>query len=184
MKKLSVIILALVMALSMIATAHAAPAGVEGTWIVNTATYTEAGAQYMNENFPVEGYPWLAGVPYAAVTGACYIFGGDQFSSTVPAATSAITWLDETTFQAGDAVWSVSVNGDTMVLTEAALGTAYTCTRYVAEGGESGGETDGETENTKPSAPNTADFASLGMYATMAAASLGGLVALKKKSRG
>lgn len=186
MKKLSVIVLALVMVLAMVATAHAAPA-VEGVWVVNTATYTEAGAQYMEENFPVEGYPgfWVAGIPYSAVEGACYIFSADQFSSTIPAASSAITWLDESTFQAGDAVWTVSVNGNTMVLTEQALGTAYTCTKYVTEGGgETGGETGGESGSTKPAAPNTADPFSLSMYATMAVASLGGLVALKKKSRG
>ena len=180
MKKLSVIVLALVLALSMIATAHAAPAGVEGTWIVNTATYTEAGAQYMNENFAVPGFPWMAGVPYPAAEGACYIFGGDQFSSTVPPSSSPITWLSDSSFQAGDAVWNVSVSGDTLVLTETVLGTAYTCTLVPVSAPEGGGE----TENTKPSAPNTADFAALGMYATMAAASLGGLVAMKKKSRG
>ena len=70
MKKLYAVVLALILALSMMATAHAAPA-VEGTWVVNSATYTEAGAQYMNEYFPVEGIPWVAGVPYPAVTGAC-----------------------------------------------------------------------------------------------------------------
>ena len=180
MKKLSVIVLALVMVMAMVVTAHAAPA-VEGVWVVNTATYTEAGAQYMNENFPVEGYPWVAGFPYPAVAGACYIFSGDQFSSTVPAANSTIAWLDDSTFQAGDAVWSVSVNGDTMVLTEGALGTAYTCTKYVAEGGAGEGEGEGDAI---PNVPNTADPFSLGMYATMAVASLGGLVALKKKSLG
>ena len=192
MKKLYALVLTLVVVLSMVVTAHAAP-NVEGVWVVNTATYTEAGAQYMNENFPVEGYPWLAGVPYPAVSGACYIFSGDQFSSTVPAANSPITWLDESTFQAGDAVWTVSVNGDTMVLTEGALGTAYSCTKYVdpnagggdggagGAGGEGGEGTDGA--GTGGGAPNTADPFSLGLYTTMAVASLGGLLAMKKKSR-
>ena len=48
-----------------------------------------------------------------------------------------------------------------------------------------GGEAEGEGEGDAiPNVPNTADPFSLGMYATMAVASLGGLVALKKKSRG
>ncbi len=186
MKKLYALVLTLVVVLSMVVTAHAAP-DVEGVWVVNTATYTEAGAQYMNENFPVEGYPWLAGVPYPAVSGACYIFSGDQFSSTVPAANSPITWLDDSTFQAGDAVWTVSVSGDTMVLTEGALGTAYTCTKYDDGTGGSGGGDEGGAgggESSGGGAPNTADPFSLGLYTTMAAASLGGLLAMKKKSRG
>ena len=113
--------------------------------------------------------------------------------TTVPAANSPITWLDESTFQAGDAVWTVSVNGDTMVLTEGALGTAYSCTKYVdpnagggdggagGEGGEGTGGAGGE--GTGGGAPNTADPFSLGLYTTMAVASLGGLLAMKKKSR-
>ena len=184
MKKLYAVVLALILALSMMATAHAAPA-VEGTWVVNSATYTEAGAQYMNEYFPVEGFPWMAGVPYPAVTGACYIFTDTLFSSTVPASSSEYTWVDGTTFQAGDAYWSVSVSGDSMVLTEAVLGTAYACTRVAGTGGESGGgETGGETGGTTGGAPNTADPFSLGLCTTMAVSALAGMVALKKKSRG
>ena len=60
MKKLSVIVLALVMVLSMVATAHAAPPAVEGQWKVDTVVYTETGAANMNENMPMPDFTWLA----------------------------------------------------------------------------------------------------------------------------
>ncbi|MBP3493396.1 MAG: hypothetical protein J6J83_02155 [Oscillospiraceae bacterium] len=187
MKKLYALVLTLVVVLSMVVTAHAAP-DVEGTWIVNTATYTEAGAQYMNEIAPLgEGLSWVAGYPYPAAAGACYIFSGDQFSSTLPPNSSPITWLSDSSFQAGDAVWNVSVSGDTMVLTETVLGTAYSCTKYDDGTGGSGGGDEGGAgggESSGGGAPNTADPFSLGLYTTMAVASLGGLLAMKKKSRG
>ena len=165
-KKLAVIVLALVMVVSMAVTAHAAAPDVQGTWTCNSATYTQAGADFMNQYFPVAGFTWEAGIPYPATAGAAYIFNETTFSSTVPAASEAYTWLNDTSFEAGGAVWTVSVNGDSMVLTETAMGTAYACTRVPGTGTGS---------------PNTADPFALGMYATMAVASLGGLVALKKK---
>ena len=181
MKKLSALVLALVMAVSMIVCAHAAPPAVEGTWVVNTATYTELGAQYMNETFgPImPDVPWAAGVPYPAVQGACYIFSADQFSSTVPASSSSYVWLNDSSFQAGDAVWTVSVSGDTMILTETVLGTAYSCTRVAGSGGGEGGAGAGAGAGS----PNTADSFSLGLYTTVAVAALVAMLVMKKKSR-
>lgn len=188
MKKLSVIVLSLIMVLSMIATAHAAKPDIEGTWRVDTATYTQAGADFMNEYFPLDGIPWVAGYPYPAAEGALYIFTDSKFSSTIPASSESYSWVDDSTIVAADAYWSVSVSGDSMVLTEGAMGTAYSCTR-ISGGGGSGGSGDsgsgssgsGGSSSSGSGSPNTADPFSLGMYATMAFASLGGIVALKKK---
>ncbi len=176
-KKLAVIVLALVMVVSMAVTAHAAAPDVQGTWTCTSATYTQVGADFMNQYFPVDGFTWEAGIPYPATAGAAYIFSETTFSSTVPAASEAYTWIDDTSFKSGDAVWTVAVNGDSMVLTETAMGTAYACTRVAGTGGSAGGNDGG----TGTGSPNTADPFALGMYATMAVASLGGLVALKKK---
>lgn len=180
MKKLSVIVLSLIMVLSMIATAHAAKPDIEGTWRVDTATYTQAGADLMNQIAPVEGFTWEAGIPYPGAQGAAYIFTDSKFSSTVPSSSATYSWVDDSTIVSKDAYWKVSVSGDSMVLTEQVLGTVYNCTRTSGGSGDSGsGETGSGSSGS--GSPNTADPFSLGMYATMAFASLGGIVALKKK---
>ena len=82
----------------------------------------------------------------------------------------------------------MSVSGDKMVLNCPVLESTYYCTLVPGSapsgGGEGGGEDAGDSGSSNPDVPNTADPFSLGLFTTMAAASLGGIVALKKKSRG
>ena len=195
MKKLSVIVLALVMVMAMVVTAHAAPPAVEGQWKVDTVVYTETGTANMNQNMPMPDFTWEAGVHYPDATGGVYTFKDGAFIYTsliTDPSAMPYSWHDDAWLIAhsavGDVYWSVSVSGDKMVLNCPVLESTYYCTLVPGSapsgGGEGGGEDAGDSGSSNPDVPNTADPFSLGLFTTMAAASLGGIVALKKKSRG